>query len=165
MMHRNFRDRIPHWMLFPPLFLVSALIVVAALYFLAAGVAHAAPPVVDQVSDVPPTSHTLIFSSVQFWALAIGTVVPLITYVLNTHAPWITEPVKAVVQVVMAALAGAIYQLATAGSLSLDSQTLQVLLSSVVAALAAHKLLWQPSGISTTLGAGTNLNLATKKRR
>lgn len=125
-------------------------------------VALAAPDVANEVKDVPPTNHQLAFSAIQFWILVIGSLTPLVGYLLNTYGSWISEPVKAGVQVAVAALASLLFQLLSAGDLALNAQTLQLCFSAVVAALVAHKFLWLPSGVGQVLGAGVNKNLATK---
>lgn len=131
--------------------------------FASVGTAFAAPEVVRAVQDVPPTNPTLAFSAIQFWTLVIGSLTPLVGYLINTYAPWVSEPVKAAVQVALAALAAALFQLLDAGELAFNAQTLQLCFSAVVSALVAHKFLWLPSGIGPKLGAGVNMNLASQR--
>lgn len=92
----------------------------------------------------------------QLTVLVIGLLVPLAGYLLNYVAPWIDERVKGIVQVVVAAVAAALYQAVEAGNLGLNDVTLQLVVTAILGALAAHKLLWLPSGISTSLGGGRN---------
>jgi hypothetical protein len=80
----------------------------------------------------------------------------LVGYLLNYIGPWIDERVKGTVQVVVAAVAAALYQAVEAGNLGLNDVTLQLVVTAILGALAAHKLLWLPSGISTSLGGGRN---------
>lgn len=99
----------------------------------------------------------------QFWVLLIGALVPLATYVINHFAPWASEPVKAAVLVVASAISSALYTaLAQPGGLQWNWQTVELVISGVVAALIAHKILWVPSGISTLLGGGSNAVPAPK---
>lgn len=105
---------------------------------------------------VPPPQPTLSLPSIQFWSLVIGSLVPLATYLINHYGPQTDERVKGLIQVVVAAVAGALYQLLNTGDLALNTATLQVVGTAVAAALFAHRLLWLPSGISTALGGGTN---------
>jgi hypothetical protein len=102
------------------------------------------------------TSPTLSLNSKQTWSLLIGSLVPLFSYVLNYVGPWVSEPVKAFVQVLVAAIAGGLYTALATTSFGWNSATLQMVLTAVIAALAAHGFLWKPSGISTKLGAGSN---------
>ncbi len=122
-----------------------ALALVAYLTFVGTALAiniHAAP--------------VLVLQSKQTWVLLIGALVPLVTYVLNHVGPWISEPVKAGVTVVVAAVAGGLYTALATSSFGWNAATLQMVLTAVVAALGAHHWLWKPSGISTKLGGGSN---------
>lgn len=92
-------------------------------------------------------------NSTQTYAILIGAIVPLGGYVLNRYAPWVTEPVKAVVQIVLAAIASALYTAVDTDILGWNTPTLKLVISGVFAALIAHKVLWQPSGINAKLGA------------
>lgn len=143
--------------------IISVGVLFLLFLFAFAGTAFGAVEVVHSVQDVPPTNHELAFSVVQFWTLVIGSLTPLVGYLINTYAPWISEPVKAFVQIAIAALAAALFQLLDAGELAFNAQTLQLCGSAVVSALVAHKFLWLPSGIGPKLGAGVNMNLASQK--
>jgi hypothetical protein len=101
-------------------------------------------------------STKLVLPADQIWTLAIGGLVPLVTYVLNHAAPWTSEAVKAAVLVVASAVAGALYKALANGDIGFNAPTLQYVLTAVVAALVAHHWLWKPSTISTRLGAGSN---------
>lgn len=107
-------------------------------------------------ADVPPPQHPLALPAVQVYTLLIGALVPLITYIINHAAPWVSEPVKAAVLVVAAAIAGALYQVLEAGEIGWNARTLEVVGTAIVGALAAHHWLWQPSGTAARLGAGSN---------
>jgi VIT1/CCC1 family predicted Fe2+/Mn2+ transporter len=98
----------------------------------------------------------LLVSENQLWVFLIGAIVPLGGYVINHLAPWVDEKVKAVVQVILAAVATALYTALATSVFGLNTETLQLVASGVVAALAAHNWLWRPSGINTELGAGHN---------
>lgn len=102
------------------------------------------------------SSPTLVLPTKQLWTLIIGAFVPLVTYGLNHVGPWVSEPVKATVLVVAAALAGALYDALATSTFGWNTNTLQFVATAVVAALMAHGLLWKPSGISTRLGGGSN---------
>jgi hypothetical protein len=94
--------------------------------------------------------------SLQVWALLAGAIVPLGGYLLNYVGPWVSEPVKGVVQVLLAAVAGALVELIDQGSVGFDMETLEFVLSAVIASLSAHLGLWRPSTISTKMGGGRN---------
>jgi hypothetical protein len=109
-------------------------------------------PAFASASTGPPT----LVGNAQLWTLVIGSLVPLFTYVLNHVGPWLTEPIKATVLVVVAAAAAALYTAVSTNIFGFNTPTLQLVLSGVAAALAAHHLLWKPSGVSAILGAGSN---------
>lgn len=114
-------------------------------------------PGLASAADTPADNPNLALPADQFWTLLIGSLVPLGGYVINYVAPWCDEKVKAIVQVLLAAIAGALYKALDTGDLGLNSETLQLVFSSVIAALFAHRLLWAPSGINLKLGASRNL--------
>jgi hypothetical protein len=98
--------------------------------------------------------NTVLLPNEQLVVLFIGALIPLVGYVLNRYAPWISESVKGVVQVALAAVAGGVYAAIEApGDLGFDNTTFQLILSSVVAALFAHNMLWKPAKVNTKLGA------------
>lgn len=98
----------------------------------------------------------LLLSATQIVVFAIGSLVPLVTYVLNHYAPWADEKVKGVVTVVVAAIAAGLYQALDAGHLGFNATTLQLVLTAIVGALAAHNWLYTKSGINLALGGGSN---------
>lgn len=112
---------------------------------------------VAAAASVPSPQPGLAVDSVQFWTLAIGSLVPLVTYLINHYGPHVDEKVKAAVLVVVAAVAGALYPLIQSGDWAFDTKHLELVGSAVLAALVAHHTLWKPSGISTALGAGSNV--------
>jgi MFS family permease len=99
-------------------------------------------------SDHVPIGQTAL--GLSLWALGVGALVPLATYVLNRFVP--NEPARAAVLLVVAAIAGALTQLINAGSIGFDTATLRYVLSAVIAALAAHHLLWRPGLVNVALG-------------
>jgi hypothetical protein len=115
-------------------------------------------PAMAGAADVAPTPQpSLALPAIQAVAVLIGFLSPLVTYVLNHYAPWADEKIKAVVQVVVAAVAAGLYQAIEVGSIGFNSVTLQLVSTAVFAALLTHKILWLPSGISAKLGGGTNI--------
>lgn len=111
------------------------------------------------VAAADPTVSTaphLAFPTQQVVTLAVGALVPLITYALNHFAPWASEQVKAVILVVVSAAAGAIYTAAATSSFGWNNSTLEMVLTAVAGSLAAHNWLWRPSGINLALGGGSN---------
>lgn len=94
--------------------------------------------------------------SIELWTLVVGSLVPLVTYVVNNKAPWASEPVKAAVLVVTAAVAGSLYLQIQDGSIGFNETTLHFALIAVVGALTSHGFLWRPSGVSVKLGGGSN---------
>jgi hypothetical protein len=95
----------------------------------------------------------VLFPTEQVVVLFIGFFVPLVGYILNNKAPWVSEQIKAIIQVALAAAAGAIYTAVGDPNFGWNNTTFQLVLSAVVAALVAHKFLWQPAKINTSLGA------------
>lgn len=95
----------------------------------------------------------LLLGEHQLWVLLIGSLVPLVTYVLNRVGPWLSESVKAMVLVVVSAAAGALYTAIESPDFGWNLPTRELVLSAVVAALAAHNWLWKPAKVNTKLGA------------
>lgn len=100
--------------------------------------------------------HEVLLPATQLAVLAVGLLVPLVGYALNYVGPWLDEKVKGIVQVVVAAIAAGLYQAIDVGNFGFNNTTLQLVVTAILAALAAHHLLWKPSGISTALGGGRN---------
>jgi hypothetical protein len=95
----------------------------------------------------------LILKNQQLWVILIGSIVPLGGYVLNKIGPWASESVKGIVQVVLAAVAGALYTAIDTSVLGFNQTTVSLVFSAVAAALLAHNFLWKPAKINTLLGA------------
>lgn len=102
----------------------------------------------------PPTH--LVLPTDQIWAFVAGNLAPLVAYVLNYHAPWISESFKVLIQAVAAAVAGGIVQAITAGGVGFNATTLQFVVTAVVGAFLAHAWVWSRSPIATNLGGGRN---------
>jgi hypothetical protein len=118
-------------------------------------------PAVVLAADPAHNPGVLVFPKAQIWTLIVGALVPLVTYALNHAAPWVGEPVKAFVLAIAAAVAGALTTAIATNVFGWNTPTLQLVLSAVVAAFLAHKLIWLPSGVSTLLGGGRNRQAAS----
>jgi hypothetical protein len=92
----------------------------------------------------------------QVWVVLLGALTPLVTYVLNHYAPWVTEPVKALVLAIVAAAVAALYTAIETSIFGFNDATLQLVLSAIVAAFGAHLLIYKPAGIAEKLGGGSN---------
>lgn len=126
--------------------------IIAVLILLAPAAAFAA-------DAVPPTQPTLSLPSIQFWSLVIGGVVPLVGYVVNKYAPWVSEPAKAAFMVALAAGVNVVYQLIQVGDFALDTRHLQLVATAVIGALLAHYG-YKAGDINLKLGAGQNAGLS-----
>lgn len=107
-------------------------------------------------SDAPPLPHTELLNSTQFYAALIGALSPGVAYLLNHYGPHVSEKVKTLVFALVAAAAGALAQALDAGTLAFDTNTIQVVFTSVVFAFLAHFGFWKPSTFSAVFKAGTN---------
>lgn len=104
----------------------------------------------------PKPSPTLVLPTDQLWAFLAASLVTLPTYLFNHYGPQVSEPVKGLVLMVTTAVAAALTQAITAGGVGFNQTTLQFIVTGVVGAFLTHKYVWQTTGISTKLGAGTN---------
>lgn len=132
------------------LFRLSTFLILTLLMLPAAALAH----------NITSSPH-LAFSPSQVWLALISGLVPLVTYVINHVGPWVSEPVKAAVLVLAAAIAGALYTAVTTNQFGWNATTAQLVVTAILSALVSHHLLWKPSGISTLLGGGSNRVPAT----
>lgn len=105
---------------------------------------------------VPSPNNELLLSHDQFWTAVLGAIVPGFMYVANHFAPWCSDRVKAVATLLVSAAVGALFQLLDAGDLDLDTETLEVVLTTVFFTFASHIGFWRPSGLNDRLGGGTN---------
>lgn len=97
-------------------------------------------------------SSQLLLSNDQLWVLLIGSIVPLGGYIFNKIMPWKTETTKAIVQVVLMAVAGTAYT-ALATDIGGFTGFVQQAFSATVAGLFAHNILWKPGNINIKFGA------------
>jgi hypothetical protein len=95
-----------------------------------------------------PTSH-LVLPAAQVWVVFVGLFTPLLGYIMNTalwkNAP---EPVKALLQTVVSAIAAAITTAIATSVFGLNDATLELILSGVAASFGAHAWVWRPSGVA-----------------
>lgn len=122
----------------------------------------AAPAVALASSAV--NAPTLVLPWQQVWPLVIGGLVPLVTYVLNRAGPWVSQPVKAFVLVIVSAIATALYVAFATNVIGFNTATLQLILTGVGASFAAHHWLWKPAGVSTLLGAYAQPHTTVRSR-
>lgn len=95
----------------------------------------------------------LLLANKQFIVLALGMVCPLVGYVLNRVGPWVDETIKAAVQIVLAAVVGALFTALETNAFGWNEPTIQLVLTAIVGALTAHHWFWKPAKINTKLGA------------
>lgn len=100
-------------------------------------------------ADAPPPGSTVALG-LPIWSIAVGALVPLVTYVLNRLSA--TEPIATFVLLFTTTVAGALTQLVDAGSVGFDANTLKYVLTAVAAALAAHHMAWKPGAVNVALG-------------
>jgi hypothetical protein len=94
--------------------------------------------------------------SVQTWALILGAVTPLVTYILNHFAPWVSEAVKATVLAVVAGVVGAVWAAIETHVFGWNDATVQLVLTAILGAFGAHALIFKPAGINQKLGGGSD---------
>lgn len=148
--------RIDAAMLYWALLLIATGVLSVVLMLIAPEAASAATEEGGEVGTVP--------LDLQLWAFVAGFLAPAVAYVVNKYMPWISEPVKGVVFVAVAAAAGALTQLIDTGSVGFNDETLQLVLSSVVAAVIAHVRFYTRSGLNVALGAQQNAGLSRRRR-
>lgn len=130
------------------------------LWLLAALSVFLLAPVVALAADAgtldPKPAGSLLLPTDQLWTYLAASLIALPTYLLNHYGPQVSEPVKGLVLMLTAGLAGGITQAVTAGGVGFNQTTLQFIVSAVIGAFLTHKLVWAPTGISTALGGGSN---------
>jgi hypothetical protein len=111
-------------------------------------------PALSLASDGGVPSPHLVLPVSQIWVVVVGLLSPLLGYVINTAA-WrnAPEPVKAFVQVAIAAIGAAITTAISTNVFGFNNATLQLIITGIVAALGAHAILWKPSGVQAHLTA------------
>ena len=102
-------------------------------------------------ADEPALQGQFVFPALQVWTIVAGSLVTAITYVINRWAPWVGQGTKAFVLVIAAAIAAGLTQSIDGGTVGFNDQTLQLVVTAVVAAFGSHLLLWKPSGIQAKL--------------
>ena len=107
--------------------------------------------------DVPSEQPQFALSTDQLYAALIGALTPLVGYVLNYFAPWVTDKTKGLVQIGLVTFTGALYAVLESGTDLFSEQTLQLVMTAFFAAFIAHTAAWKPTHLSTTLGAGRNV--------
>jgi hypothetical protein len=112
--------------------------------------AHAA------TDDVPPESRTLFLPKTQLLVAVVGALTPAISYALNYVGPWLSEKVKSVVLLVVAAVGGALATLLDTGGIPITWNTAQLVGTAVAFAVLAHNGWWKGSTFAHSLGAGRN---------
>lgn len=131
-----------------------ALIIIFYFCFVQAVFAQVNAPGAGDIAPAPDGPNAFSFN---LWLVIIGVGVRALMYVINHSAPFLkTEPQKQVATVVVAAVAGALYQALSDGNLGLNDATLNVVVQAVVATLLAHNWLFKPGNINFLLGGGTN---------
>lgn len=108
-------------------------------------------PLAAFAADTPAPAHTFVFPAVQVWTIVAGSLVTVVTYVLNKYAPWTSQSVKAFVLVITAAVSAGITQSIDGGTVGFNADTLQLVVTAVVAAFGSHLLIWKPSGVQSAL--------------
>src|SRR5205085_12204276 len=99
-----------------------------------------------------PAPH-LVLPVAQIWVVVASVFSPLLGYVLNNKVFRLSlpEPVKALVQVVLAAVVAAVTTAISTKVLGLNAATLQLVVTGIVTALVSLQLLWVPSGVQARL--------------
>lgn len=93
---------------------------------------------------------------IPLYLVGLSALSPLVGYLLNHYVKFIrSEPVKGVIQAVLAAGVGVLYQAVTPDDLGLNDQTLYAVLTAMVSALLAH-FGYKAALVNVALGGGTN---------
>lgn len=115
-------------------------------------------PVTALAADtVVPPQHALALPTTQVWVIIAGALAPAVSYLINHYAPWVDEKMKAVVFVIVAAVAAGIAQAIDAGNVGFNQETLQLVVTAVIAAFGSHFGFFKASTIGPAIfKAGTN---------
>lgn len=116
----------------------------------------ALPALVYAEGESPVMEHIGFAPSVQTWALILGAITPLATYVINYHAPWISEHVKGTVLVIVSGVVGAVWTAIQTHIFGFNDATVQLVLTAILGAFGAHALVYKPAGWNVRLGGGRN---------
>lgn len=114
-----------------------------------------AQEIVAGLGDAAPVSDGPATNAVNLYLVVLGGLSPLAGYVLNHYAPWATEPVKGIVQAVLAAGGAVLFQAVSGSDLGLNDPTLLAALTAMISALLAH-VGWKAAAINVALGGGSN---------
>lgn len=104
---------------------------------------------------------TGLSTGTELLAMVFALITPLLMYGVNYFAPWTSEPIKALVQAVAAAGAGAAAIALERGDFGFNNETLMAVLLAMATALAAH-IGYTRGGINVMLGGGRNAQNATR---
>lgn len=107
-------------------------------------------------ADVPSEQPAFALPTEQLYAALIGALTPLVGYVINHRAPWVSDKVKGLVQIGLVTLTGALYAVLDGRVDLFSDQALQLVMTAFFAAFVAHTAAWKPTNVSTMLGAGRN---------
>jgi peptidoglycan/LPS O-acetylase OafA/YrhL len=94
--------------------------------------------------------------SIETWALLLGGISTLFMYVINYHAPWLSEQAKGIATLLVSGVIGAVYMAIETGNFGWNDATVSAILTAILGAFGAHALVFKPSGINTALGGGSN---------
>jgi hypothetical protein len=142
------------------LFILIALAMLAV--FLALPAAAALADVLPGPGTTAPQPDGPVVTGVNIWLLVLGYVSPLVAYLLNHFAPWVTVQIKGIVIGAVAAAVALVYQLVSAGNFGWNYQTLVAVVETVLASIAGHAS-FKASGINVAFGAGSNASGAADK--
>jgi len=120
--------------------------IIALLCLLAASPAYAELP-------APEGTH-LVLTAAQLWPIVLGAITPLASYVINSKL-WSEAPeiLKALVQLFVAAVVGAIWAAVATPAFGFNDQTLQLVITTVIANFGSHLLVWERAHVNIKLGA------------
>lgn len=112
------------------------------------------------VAALAAAAPTPVVTGNNLGLVALSLVAPIVGYLLNHYAKWASEQAKGIVQAVLAAGAGVLYQLLGSGDAGFNKQTAVAVLTAMGLALAAH-IGYKAGGLNTFFGAGTNAGPTT----